>query len=125
MSTFAQTTDGDLALTLGSLTLVTDVAEEAAIELQNKLKFARGEYFLDTREGIPFFEKVFVKSPDLLALRELYRNVILSVPGIKSVAELTVDFDDSQRKASIAFRAVADNGRIIVGGTGQPFIVEP
>lgn len=124
MSTFAQTGDGDLSLVTGQLVLVEDVAEAAAIELRNKFLFGKGEYFLDTREGVPYFERVFLKNPDVLAIRELFRSVILSVQGVKSVAELDVTFDRAQRKADFTFRAIADNGKVIVGGSGQPFVVE-
>lgn len=124
MSTFQQTTDRDLALVNGELVLVDDIAQCAAIELQNKFLFGKGEYFLDTREGIPYFEKIFVKNPDVLAIRQLFRSLILATRGVKNVLELSVTNDPATRKGSFSFRAVADNGKVIIGGSGQPFVVE-
>lgn len=125
MATFAQETDNDLKLVAGQLVLVSDAAEAAAVQLRNRFQFVRGEYFLDTRVGVPYFGFVFVKNPDLLLIRQLFRTVILGTPGIKSVPEITTTFDSSARSLSFSFRAIADSGAIITGGSGQPFIVEP
>lgn len=125
MATFAQTTDNDLALENGQLILVTDVAEEAAIVLNNRFKFVKGEYFLDTRQGVDYFGIVFVKNPNLLLIRRLFRDIVESVQGIKKIIDLQTSLNDRTRKLSISLRAQADNGKFIVGGSGQPFIVEP
>lgn len=125
MATFAQTADRDLALDKGQLVLVTDVAEEAAIVLRNRFRFVKGEYFLDTRQGVPYFDVVFVKNPNLLLVRRVFRDVILSVQGIKRIIDLKTALVEKTRKLTFSFRAQADNGKFIVGGSGQPFIVEP
>lgn len=125
MATFLQTQDNDLALDKGQLVLVTDVAEEAAIVLRNRFRFVKGEYFLDTRQGVDYFGLIFVKNPDVLLIRAYFRRIILSVQGIKRVVELKTSRNDKTRKLSFSFRAQADNGKFITGGSGQPFIVEP
>lgn len=125
MSTFAQETDNDLALVAGQLVLVRDVAECAAIQLRNRFQFVKGEYFLDTRQGVPYFAYVFIKNPDVLLIKQLFRWVITTTPGIKAVLELVTRFDSAARKLFFSFRAQADNDKIIAGGSGQAFIVEP
>lgn len=125
MSTFAQTSTQDLALTNGQLTLVTNVAAETAIELGNKFRFVQGEYFLDTREGVPYFPLIFVKNPNLQIVRQVFRSVILSCRGVKEILLLETSLDTKTRKLSFRFRARAIDGQIITGGSGEPFIVEP
>ena len=124
MSTFAQTTDNDLALDKGQLVLVTDVASEVAIVLRNRFKFVKGEYFLDTRIGVPYFDVILVKNPSVLLVRRVFRDVIMSVQGVKQIIDLKVSLNAKTRKLSFSFRVQADNGKIITGGSGQPFIVE-
>lgn len=124
MSVLGQTVDGDLDLVQGQFTIVTDVARCAAIVLRNKFLFNRGEYFLNVNEGVPWFQYVFVKNPSLLAVKSIFSQVILGTQGIKSIISLTVT-RTPDRKASFSFRALADNGAVITGGSGQPFIVEP
>ncbi len=125
MATLAQTTENDLEIVNGQLRIQRDVSEEAAIVLRNKFLLVKGEWFLDTRVGVPYIAYVFVKNPDLLVIRQVFREVILSTQGVKDLLELRLEFDRSLRKLTFTFRAVADNGRIITGGSGQPFIVEP
>lgn len=125
MSTFAQTSTQDLALTNGQLSLVLSVAEETAIELSNKFRFVQGEYFLDTRQGVPYFTLVFVKNPDILLVREVFRQVIRSCKGVKEISSLELSLDTKTRKLTFQTRVRTIDGRIIVGGSGEPFIVEP
>jgi hypothetical protein len=67
---------------------------------------------------------VFVKNPDVLVIRRLFADIILTTPGVKSVLSLSVK-RNAKREATFSFRALADNGKVISGGSGTPFIVEP
>lgn len=124
MSVLNQTSDNDLALTNGQLSIVTDPAECAAIELRNKFLFVQGEYFLDTRQGVPYFVYVFKKNPDLLVVKQLFTEVILGSENVAKILSLTVS-KTPDRKGHFAFKAQAVNGKVITGGSGQPFIVQP
>jgi hypothetical protein len=123
VASFAQTGDGDLALTNGRLSLVTGTTEKGQ-KLFNRLRLFEGEWFLDTRVGVPWFEIVLVKSPDLEVVKRLLRRVILDTPGIVDVTELNVSFDRGERVLTYEFTALDDEGVQIEGGSGTPFIVE-
>lgn len=125
MSTFAQETDGDLKIVNGQLVLVTRVADCVAIELRNRFLFVKGEYFLDTQLGVPYLAFIWVKNPDLLLIRSLFRKIILDTNGVTSVLDLSLDFNSSTRKLSFTFRAQCEDGNVVNGGSNQPFIVEP
>ena len=123
-TTALQTALGDLELTNGRLTLVRG-PDAAAVTLKNKLRFFIGEWFLDTRLGVPYFQYVFVKRPDLDVLRAMFRRVILSVEPIVDVEELTLGPIDADRSCPFRFRARCSDGSVISGASDQPFIVEP
>jgi len=125
VSTFAQETNGDLKITNGQLVLVTRVADVVAIELRNRFLFVKGEWFLDTRLGVPYLAFVFVKNPDLIAIRSLFRKVIIDTNGVVDVLEMNLSFDSTTRKLSFTFRAQCVDGNVVSGGSDQPFIVEP
>lgn len=125
MSTFAQETNGDLKITNGQLVLVTRVADVVAIELRNRFLFVKGEWFLDTRLGVPYIAFIFVKNPDLLLIRSLFRKIIIDTNGVVDVLEMTLGFDSTTRKLAFTFRAKCVDGNFVLGGSDQPFIVEP
>lgn len=123
MSSFAQTPDGDLALTVGRLTIIRG-KEEKAQKIKNRLKLFLGEWFLDTRVGVPWFQVVFVKNPDLEVVKSLFRRVILSVEGMVDVEEVSLVWDRQARTLSYEWRAIDDEGQEINGADERPFIVE-
>lgn len=129
MSTFLQTPQGDLALVVGpmglkNLSLITDVAAVCAQKLNNRFLLALGEWFLNVLVGVPYFQVVLVKNPDLLAIRSLFSSIILSTPPIVSLTSLTLNYNRGPRTLSFpSFVAVTDAGQKIVAGNGAPFVV--
>lgn len=124
MAVLAQDPFGDLALVDGRLVVVRDVATEQAQKIRDRFALVLGEWFLDTRLGVPYVDLVFVKSPDLELIRRMFRRVILSVQGIVDVPELDVE-DLGRRQWRFTFRAVTDLGAVITGGSEEPFLVQP
>jgi hypothetical protein len=129
MTTFFPTDDNDFALVpskRGKLTLSLERDEviAGAIKLRARFQLWEGEWFLDTRVGVPYRRMVLVKSPDLPVITRMFRRVILSVPVIATVAKLLMGYDPAQRKASMDFEAFASDGRKVSGGPGKPFIVD-
>lgn len=122
MTALAQGTDGDIALTDGRLTLLAGPFEKAQ-KILNRLRLFRGEWFLDTRIGVPYFTVVLIKNPDLDIVKRLFRRVVLSVPGVVDLLEIQVAWDTKARKMAYSFRAIDDAGNLIEGGQGEPFIV--
>ena len=114
---------GDLALVDGQFVLV-DGAEGIAQHIRGRLELFRGEWFLDTREGMPYFEEVFVKNPDLDVIRSIFRKAILETPGVASVIDANVTMDSAKRTARVTFAALLDTNEIITSESFGPFIVE-
>jgi hypothetical protein len=113
----------DLRLVNGQLILAEDL-EAIAQHVKVRLNWFLGEWFLDTREGIPYFRDVFVKSPSLLFLRSLFRAVILGTPGIDVINEFSLEVDSAIRTLNIDFEAITDTGQILSSTQFGPFILE-
>ncbi len=124
MSAFAQSTlTGDLDLSTGNLVLVKDPATLCAAKLTNVLQFFLGEWFMDTRQGVPYFQNVFVKNPDLGSIGQLFAKIILQTPGVKALQSANLDFDNTGRTLSANFTVQTDTGAVLQGGLGTPFVV--
>jgi hypothetical protein len=89
-----------------------------AQKVKIRLQLFQGEWFLDQRIGFPYWQKVFVKNPDLRSLRALYKQAILESPGIASVDNLDLELTD--RALNLEFDATTDEGESISLG---PFVV--
>lgn len=114
----------DLLFVNGELVLVKTVHEEVAIVLSAKTKHVKGGWFLDVREGMPWFEALLVKNPDLQIIKGIFRQVILDTQGVTDVTQLDLSFDSPNRLLTGTIRVLCDDGFTIVGGPGEPFIVE-
>ena len=129
MSTLSITQTGDLALVFNArgkmnLRVERDEVIAGAIKIRNRFVLYLGEWFKDTRIGVPYFQLVFRKNPDLAVVRRLFQRVIASVPIVSSVGPIVLTFDPTTRNLSMEFSATADPNRTITGGTGVPFIVD-
>jgi hypothetical protein len=110
----------DLDLTGHRLRLVTG---EQAIEqnLRVRLRFFLGEWFLDTQQGIPYWRDIFIKGPNLLLIRSIFRNAILNTEGISEVTSITATLNSAERRLYLNFAATMDTGATLVY---EPFIIE-
>jgi hypothetical protein len=128
MSLFRTTDTNDFQLATnakGKKTLVLERSPSicGAFKLKHRLQFFEGEWYLDTRQGVPYFRIVFIKNPDFSAIRSMLRRVILSIPAIVNVTKLQYQFDPKTRELDFYFEAIATDGIKVTGGAGKPFIV--
>ncbi len=93
----------------GDLIIVTGL-DAIAQHLRIRFQFFRGEWSPDTRLGIPYFEEVLRKAPDLNVVQSLLREVILETPGVISITSFELDFEGVTRKLSLDFRALTTEG---------------
>jgi len=121
MSDIALDADGDLLIATNSLSLVT--GDDAIVQnLRIRFQFVLGEWFLDSRIGIPYFAEILIKNPDLTRVRGIFRQAILTTPGIDSLEEFTLDFDRAIRRLTLEFIARKDDGGILE--FNEEFIIE-
>ena len=85
-----------------------------------RLGFFKGEWFLDEERGVPWYEEILIKSPNLIRIREIFREAILSVSGIREVTYLDLRFTAFARTLDVNFRASTDLGELGITLTGLP-----
>jgi hypothetical protein len=104
--------NGDIDMSQG-LRFTSDLSTYVVQRLGENLGFFLGEWFLDQRQGVPYFQRVIGEMPDLDLLDTLYRRAILATTGVASVTTLLLTFDNAKRLLSIAFECVLSDGSII------------
>lgn len=106
---------GDLDLTGGDINYVDD--DFAVIQqVSNRLQMWQGEWFADSRQGMPYPTQIFVRNPqaNLGVLRQIYMNAIAGTPGILRVISCEVSFNSSTRKLTVTWQAQAQTSGNIV-----------
>lgn len=104
--------NNDILLTNGSMSIVRG-SDAIVQQLNIRFDFGLGEWFLDKRLGIPFFEEILIKNPDLNRARAIFRQVIVTTPGIDSVLTFSLNFDAGERRMTIDFTAKKTDGEIL------------
>ncbi len=105
--------DWDLTFPAGStdLTLVSGV-DAIRQHLSQRLKTFMGEWFLDTRIGVPYFQQVLVKNPDPVVLDSVFKAVIVNTPGILELTDFALQVDRSTRQLKLTFTAATTEGEL-------------
>ncbi len=115
--------DGDLDLTAG-LSFTPDLETYVAQRLDENFSFFLGEWFLDLRLGIPYWERIIGAKPDLGLIDTLYRRAALATPGVASVKNLQVSFVGATRKLPVALTVrLVDGGTVTSEDLKRPLIV--
>lgn len=133
MSVFLQTLQGDLAIVAGQLVLVKDPVVECAHKIRNTLLLFAGEWFLDTRLGIPWFQVVLQKNPDIDSIRRLLSSAIKEAsPLVQEVIRLDLEEIPALRTLTVRFEVRTTAGDAIAGSlsgdifvNGTPVYVAP
>ncbi len=113
MANLLLTLAGDLDFSSGGLQIV-EGPDEITQKLFTRLQFFLGEWFLDKRQGIPYYEKILIKNPDLVIVQAIFREAILETPGVTSLLDvIQTDLETATRKLSVRFAAQLDSGVIL------------
>lgn len=105
------TASGDLAIKDGDLLLV-DNAERVAQQILITLRFWLGEWFLNTFDGVPYFEYILVKNPNESHIQQIFREKIMSVEGVSRVNSIDLTFDRINRRMSVEYEATTEYGLV-------------
>jgi len=79
--------------------------EQVAQNITIRLKLIYGEWFLNTQLGVPWFDKVFVKNPDLSAIDIIIKSVIAETPEVTGIIQYSSSINRALRKLVISFQA--------------------
>ena len=112
------------------MTVVTDPVQAGAIKLRNRFLLFLGEWFRDSRVGVPWLTQILVKGPSLTIVQEIFRQVIVTTPPFIDVRDLIISpLASGTRRMDVSFTAVVDPavraGAIVTATSlNVPFIVD-
>lgn len=101
--------DGDLDIG-GTLSFVEDM-DAIQQSLNCRLRAFQGEWFLNLNLGLPYFQEILGRAPNLVAIRALYRETITGTPGVLELKELRLALR-TDRTLVVGFKASTDFGEL-------------
>ena len=99
------TPDGDLNITEhGDIQLTESVRQAIRI----RLLWFFSEWRFAPELGVPYFEDILIKNPNISRIRSIIRREVMSVREVRDVRDLNIDINAHSRRAVFSFNAVTD-----------------
>jgi len=120
---FKQTVDADVDPTFQ---FTTSLAEYVGLRLRENLSFFLGEWFLDIRQGMPYWRFILGQKYDSGICDRIFRQAALATSGVATVDQLITAFDRRARVLSVPVFKVTlvDGSTITQDQLGNPFILD-
>ncbi len=110
---YLENTNKDLEVENNDLKLTSDNSEYTSQTIETVLKRFKGEWWLNEDEGLPYYDSILVKNPNMDLINTLFKTEIIAIPTIAKIISFTSQFDNSLRQLSISFEVQLTNGEII------------
>jgi len=98
---------------LGQVRLTRGLREEVSQRLATSLQFFLGEWFLDTRLGVPYYRDVLVRAPDMGAIKALLSDVVVADPGVEALIRMDLRLERETRVLMVDCEAVLRSGEAL------------
>lgn len=105
----------DLAIEGGTFAAVYG-DNNIAQRIKTRLLFWRGEWFMDTSDGTPWYERVLGKTGNRAVIGAVIRRRIIQTPGVASITDFDIELDRTGRSVRVVrFSVLTDAGDTITG----------
>ena len=94
---------GDLVYDNSGATTTVNQADSVAQRLSIKLKTFKGEWFINTDTGIPYYQEIFGKVRNKQTIDAIFQKAILEEPDVLEIVEFSSSIDVG-RTYSLIFR---------------------
>ncbi len=94
-------------------------------KLQNRFHFFKGEWHLDLRQGLPWYQRILGKIDNKIVAKFILKETIRTCPGILSVRKFVIlekTSDGEGRLWELNFEAVTTDQQVFVSQAGE-FII--
>lgn len=90
--------------------VLIDKLEQVQQNIKIRLLFLYNEWFLDTTKGLPYFDNIMVKNPQLSIIDTIIKSTILETDNVIDLLEYQSSFDNAQRLLTVSFKALTAFG---------------
>lgn len=110
MADIKQDSEGDIFLNVDDLELTSGI--DAKIQhLRQRLRTFLGEWFLDLRVGVAYFQQILIKNPNPAVVDSILKKEIINTPGILQLTFFDLNIG-TDRTLTLSFRAITQEGEV-------------
>lgn len=92
----------DLVFVNNNLTVIFG-ADEIRQRVRNRLLAFQGEWFLDVTLGVPYFQQILVKNPNIGNVDAYIKAEIINTPGVNKLLSYSSTYDPRSRTYTATF----------------------
>jgi hypothetical protein len=104
--------EGDLMISEFDLRLTND-SEIVKQRIRQALLTFKGEWFLNTQLGIPYYESILEEKNSLQAIKAILMDAIKKVEGVKELTQFELKYNNDTRLVSINFSVIDSFNNLI------------
>jgi len=90
--------------------VIVETQDQLDQTLKIRLLFFQGEWYLDIKQGLPFYEKILVKNPNLPDIDNIIKAEIIDTPEVQELLSYSSDYDPLLRTYAVRFKVRTDFG---------------
>lgn len=103
----------DLVITNKDLVVIDDTADAITQRLKVVLLFFRGEWFLNTEFGVPYYQSILRKGITKTKVDGIFKKEILGVEGVIAILDFTSTLNAASREYTVTFSCRVSTGDTI------------
>lgn len=103
----------NLAITGFDFSFTNSNSEYVAQKLRIRLSFFLGEWYLNTNKGLPYFQEIFKKNPNLNLIEDVFKTEIISIDYVEEIVSFDIQADVGTRKLTINFVVKLTDGSLV------------
>lgn len=107
---------GDLELGDDNDLVIVDGTEAILQNIVQNIRWFFSEWFLNTADGMPYYQQILVKNPDQGTIDALFQNRILGTPGVVALTSYSFSPNFVTRQLSISFTVRTTSGTVDYAG---------
>lgn len=101
--------NGDLFFDENNDIVLNDLVSQ---KIKIKLRWFTAEWRWDEEIGLPYFDELFIKNPNIEYFEEIIRKEIFNIEEVIEVESVKISYDNQTRKGIIKFVAYTDKEQI-------------
>jgi hypothetical protein len=82
--------------------------------LKQSLLFFLGEWFLDVTDGVPYYQDIFIKAPDIITVESIFKSTILETPDVLELISFELEYTNIDRGLSLEFEVKTTFGNLTI-----------